>query len=126
MTRARQSSGTKNKTVLVLTKTVQDAVNEGICKAARRFKIKLKGRKQFYFKLNGHYHGNKRLKPGTAATYKEHYKQLWTFLAKIGDYESMLLLVSPRLKDVPSMKLSSLSAFLRYKKMAKGAWSFAR
>lgn len=107
--------------LLVLTPALQKLVDAGIVAAATKYAIELGGQTSFHLHLeDGHYHGNKALKLKSVDTYKAHYKQLWIFLADIGDFESMLLLVTPKLKDLPSMNVSSLSAFLRYKKMARG------
>jgi hypothetical protein len=40
---------------------------------------------------------------------------MWRHLAQTGDFESMLLLVSPKLKNLPAMKVESLQSFVRRK-----------
>jgi hypothetical protein len=106
------------KQVLVLPTPYQLAANSGIIKAASELDIDLQGAEVFYFEVQGHYSGNKKLAKHSRATYINHYRQLWRHLAKIGDYESMLMLVSPKLKNLPAQKAGSLMSFLRFKKMS--------
>ena len=111
----------KKISVVELPPTLQAKVDAGIVVAAAEYSVDLSGHTTFTFKKEaGHFHGNKKMAQTSVDTYKCHYKMLWIFLATIGDYSSMLLLVSPKLANVPSMRVESLGAFVRYKKMAKG------
>jgi hypothetical protein len=105
------------KKVVVLPPALQLAVNAGILQAAKDNKIALGGMTIFYLDVEAHYNGNKKLRPKTQHTYIQHYRQLWRHLAQTGDFESMLLLVSPRLTNLPAMKVESLQSFVRRKKM---------
>lgn len=107
------SGGEKTKlTKVVLGDRLQDKVNKGIVEAAENVGVELPaGASEFYFLIKeGQYHGSKMIRTRSIETYKNHYKQLWVFLALTGDYESMLLLLSPRLDNVPPMKWYHLSA----------------
>jgi hypothetical protein len=103
--------------VVVLPDALQAAVNAGIMQVAKDLNIDLKGRTVFHLRVKGHYWGIKLLRDGSTATYVQHYRQLWRHLAEIGDFASMLLLVSPLLKNLPAMKVESLQSFVRRKKM---------
>ena len=70
----------------------------------------------FYFDRNGHFYGNKKLADGSKHMHVYHYSALWAFLAMIEDYESMLMLVTPKLANVP---VESVTAYIHYKKMKK-------
>jgi len=91
----------------------------GMLAAASKQQIPLDGKVAFYFETQYTYTGNKNLAPRTKETYNFHYRNLWKFLAHIGDFDSMLMLLSPRLKRLPAMKVESLMAYIRYKKMSK-------
>ncbi|GKY98076.1 hypothetical protein MPSEU_000765500 [Mayamaea pseudoterrestris] len=76
----------------------------------------------FRFRCNvWHYTNGPVLAEKTQITsYLSYYSMLWRFLAMIGDWESMLVLLLPRpigLGKVPSMKVESLVLFLRWKKL---------
>lgn len=105
----------------ILEKKLQKKVNAGIMAAARKYGVEIHGRTVFYFNYHGLYHGNKKLAESTKKTYECLLSQYWRFLAEIGDFESMLPLVSlKRLHNVPAMKVESLTAMMRCKKMEKG------
>ncbi len=58
----------------------------------------------------------------TQDRYESDYRQLWRFLARIGDFESMLLFLFPNevvgaSTKCPAMKCESLCLYLRYKKL---------
>lgn len=102
--------------------TFQTTVNEGILVAADKYKVDLRGQEVFHFDKKGKYFGNKAYRTKSSSTYQQHLKQLWVFLARIGDFESMLILVrinNQPLKGVPAMRESSVIAYLRYKKLEK-------
>jgi hypothetical protein len=106
---------------MILEEPLQQKINEGIMMAAAKYAVKLDGRTVFYFNYHGKYHGNKKLAVKTENTYEAIFSQYWRFLGVIGDFESMLPLVScRRLNNVPAMKVESLTAFMRYKKMVEG------
>ena len=55
------------------------------------------------------------LSPNTMTNYERFCMQLWWFLAFIGDYHSMLLLLSEIPRNVPSMDVTSIKSFLQHK-----------
>jgi hypothetical protein len=101
----------------------QIKTNAGIIAAALKHHVDLGDRTEFIFDKEGHYFGNGPIAASSKKTYKSHYWQLWEFLSRIGDFESMLMLVSPKLINVPSMKVESLQAFIRYKKRPRGKYA---
>jgi len=58
---------------------------------------------------------NQPIVPTTRANYEEMLRQLWQFCAIMGDYESMLIMISPMPKHVPAMKVEMIEAFLCFK-----------
>jgi hypothetical protein len=112
--RTTKVSGEK---VVVLSPQLQAKVNAGILQVAKEYNIDLKGKTVFYLSVSAHYNGNKLLRPKSQDTYIQHYRQLWRHLAETSDFESMLLLVSPSLRNLPAMKVESLQSFVRRKKM---------
>jgi hypothetical protein len=65
--------------------------------------------------------GNKQYAKKSETKYiKEHGKALWLWMARIGDYDSMLMLVTPILQGVPAMKLETVTSYMRFKKLPKG------
>jgi hypothetical protein len=91
-------------------------VEAGIKKAASEWGVNLPQGAKYSFIAKSPRTGNRSIKEATKSTYDNHYKQLWNFCAIIGDYESLLLLVSPVFGLVPAMKVESLEAFVRYKR----------
>jgi hypothetical protein len=112
----RTTKLSNGKAVVVLPEPYQLAVNAGILKAAKDYSIDLKNQTVFYFETQRHYNGNRKLQPKSQDTYIQHYRQLWRHLAVTGDFESMLMLVSPE-KNLPAMKVESLQSFMRKKKL---------
>ena len=55
------------------------------------------------------------LSPNTMTNYERFCNQLWWFLAFIGDYHSMLLLLSEIPRNVPSMDVTSIKSFLQHR-----------
>jgi hypothetical protein len=111
--RAQKIAG---KTVLVLPAPYQEAANVGIVAAAAKRGIELNGVSVFYLDVKAHYNGNKKLASRSQKTYICHYRLLWNYLATIGDYDSMLMFVRPKLGNkVPAMKLDSLLGAMRFK-----------
>ena len=55
----------------------------------------------------------------TKINYEEQLKQLWRFCAMKGDYESMLIMITPTPDDVPSMRVETIEEYLRFKQQAK-------
>ena len=113
--------------VVELEEQLQKLVDNELPKAAKKWGIAWPAKLVAPVQLNlsGYrFFGAKKIRPRTANTYKEHYKQLWKFFAMIGDWESMLPLVLAKFRPFPdgkmiAMKRESLQAYLRYKKCGK-------
>jgi len=77
------------------------------------------------------------IKPTTKRNYEELMRQLWRFCAIKGDYESMLIMISPtptspgttnsvaNNDNVPAMKVETIEEFIRFKRK-KGAIQLKR
>lgn len=63
---------------------------------------------------------NRPIQPNTSLLYEKQFRQFWKYLAIRGDYDSMLMLVAPCPENVPSMKLSSVEEYPRFKRLTKG------
>ena len=102
-----------------------DAVHEGIIAAAQKWNLTLSLRegKQFgdfeYEGPNTKRLGNLCIAVTTKTNYEEQLKQLWRFCAIKGDYESMLLMITPTPPYAPSMRVETVEEFLRFKRQAK-------
>ena len=90
-----------------------------IIEAAKKWNINQSGQMMFYFDRKSHFYDNKKLSDGSKHKFVYHYSALWAFLALIEDYESMLMLVTPNLANVPAMNVESLMAYIGCKKMKK-------
>jgi len=64
--------------------------------------------------------GNRPVAENTKDNYEGNYRQLWRYCVITGNYEDMLVLLSPCPKNVPSMKLETVEGFLRFKRQQKG------
>ena len=118
---ATMAKKAKKPTRLELSPQQQQHVNNGILSAAKKWDIDIDESTQFTYDCDAHLTGNKKLAASSLKSYvAEHGKGLWHFLARIGDHESMLMLVTPILDNVPAMKDTSLMAYMRYKKNTKG------
>ena len=51
--------------------------------------------------------GNRNIKPATKCNYEAAFKQLWRFCLVVGDYDSLLILMSPAQKNVVSMAVTA-------------------
>jgi hypothetical protein len=60
--------------------------------------------------------GNRPIKEATSTNYEGQYRQIWRYCAMRGKYESMLMLLSPVPKNVPSMEVSVCEEFGRFKR----------
>jgi hypothetical protein len=106
-----------------LSAALQTAVDKGIEAAAVEHKLVLRAKKPFLFCTNKWcYVGGPAIKDNTWISYLQFYSMLWRFLAAIGDWDSMLVLLLPKPISgrVPAMKVESIIAFLRWKKMEPG------
>ena len=99
-------------------------ITAGITKAAKKWNVALdKGLVLDEFKYQGKNTtrlGNRPIADNTKTNYEGHYRQLWRYCAFIGDFESMLLLLSPAPKHVPAMNVTTVESFLRFKRLPTG------
>jgi len=99
-------------------------ITAGITKAAKKWNVALdKGLVLDEFKYQGKNTtrlGNRPIADNTKTNYEGHYRQLWRYCAFIGDYESMLMLLSPAPKHVPAMNVTTVESFLRFKRLPTG------
>jgi hypothetical protein len=109
------------KVTCPLTEEVQLKIEEGIRAAAQKYHVPLGQHETFVFDPKIKRTGNRPIKGRTTTTYGEHYRQLWRFLAIIGDYESMLMLHVQPTVQVPAMKIQSLQLFLKLKRQHSGS-----
>lgn len=113
--KTKKGSSKKKKalTLVKLPRAQQERVDKGIIKAAERWRVNLEGRTSFHFNLTSRaLLGNKNYQKKSTEKYiKEHGKALWLWMARIGDYDSMLILLTPLLKNVPSMKLETVTSY---------------
>ena len=100
-----------------------DFVHDGIVWAATKWKITLPLGEVFRdFVTEGketRWFGNICIADTTKENYEEHLKQLWRFCAIKGDYESMLLMITPTQKEAPSMRVETVEEYLRFKRQKK-------
>lgn len=120
--KARTKTKNKAKRYVVLEPLQQKRVNEGILAAAKEWHVDLGDRTSFCFdRQSKALLGNKLYGKSAHRTYVgDHGKALWLWCARIGDYSSMLLLLTPLLKHVPAMKLETITSYMHYKKMPEG------
>ena len=122
MVSSNGSKSRRKKVIFVhLSPPLQQCVKEGIVATASRWSVDLSGRTTFYFNRSAIYTGSQdNTKKSLSSYVKPHYTGLWKFLARIGDFDSMLLLVSdPLLERCPAMKAESLILYLRWKRNSK-------
>ena len=110
---------------LPLPRNVQEQICDGITVAARSFNILLPENTEWWFfdpdpKGDGAaILGGLSPNESTMREYLNILRQLWRFLAWIGDYESMLMLVQGLKHEdmpIPAMRIESIILFLRFKR----------
>ena len=111
---APTDSKDKKKHIL-LDKTIQEKLSEGLKASGKKYNIDVSSEHTMFVRSELLIQNNSRALK-TRTTYQEHYVHLWCFLAMVGDYDSMLILSYPPLKNVPSACGESLLLYLRYKK----------
>lgn len=101
----------------------KEKVSKGITRAAKKWNLQLDENldlSEHKFEGEGTTRlGNRPIEKNTAGNYEQMYRQLWRFLAMKGDYDSMLLLLSPPPVGVPAMNVHSVEEFLRFKRFQK-------
>jgi len=99
-----------------------NGIHRGITSAALKWKIKIDESKTFRdFQYEGKAStrfGNRCIEQSTKVNYETNLKQLWRFCAILGDYDSMLLMVSPTPENAPAMRVETIEAFLRFKRQS--------
>lgn len=105
-------------------KGFKDKYKPGIQEAAKKWNVKLtKEDLDADYKYEGEVStrfGNRNIGKNTKGNYETDFKQLWKFCLFTGDYESMLMLLSPSPKNAPSMKVETVESFLRFKRNDTG------
>jgi len=97
---------------------IQAAVPAGIRAAARKWGVTLAEGTSFEFDRKVPRFGNCPIAAVTGQKYVGMFHQFWNFCALFGDYESMLMLITPApAQQVPAMKPEILEMFLRFKMM---------
>jgi len=97
------------------------SIHDGIMNAAAKWNLNLStddGKRFTDFEFQGANTmrlGNRCIKGTTKSNYDDHLRQLWRFCSIKGDYDSMLLLVTPTPKHAPAMKVETIEEFLRFK-----------
>ena len=99
---------------------VSSKVKAGVNAAAEKWHLELPSELNYGYNLSLARFGNHPLAKQSLEAYDVHLRQLHRYLAIIGDYESMLmLLLPPTTEDVPSIRVHSLEQFLRLKRTPK-------
>jgi hypothetical protein len=62
--------------------------------------------------------GNRPLEAKTLINLETFLRQFWRYCIIRGDYDSILILLSPAPQNVPAMKLETVDEFLRFKRMS--------
>jgi hypothetical protein len=60
--------------------------------------------------------GDQNIGRNTKGNYETDFKKLWKFCLFTGDFESVLMLLSPLSKNAPFMKIETVESFLRFKR----------
>ena len=100
---------------------VSDLIDAGVRQAAVNWRVDLPDDISFNFKLGeARLTGNRQLEPGSKLAYYNIIQQLWRFCAWVGDYDSMLIMLYPKIKKFPAVNKYTLDLFLRFKCLPKG------
>jgi hypothetical protein len=97
-------------------------VRAGITAAAKKWDVQLHpsldlSGKFKYEGKNSTRFGNRAIEEKTKNNYEGCLRQFWRFCVLIGDYESLLPLLSPRPNDSPAVNVMRLDEFLRFKRL---------
>ena len=101
-----------------------DGHKDGIKTSAKKWELDmstLQEEPRFRFEgPNGTRHGNRNIAETTRENYETILRQLWRFCLIVGDCESILMLMSPPPANVVPMKVTTISAFLTFKRSKTG------
>ena len=96
---------------------VQAAIPDGIAAAATKWRVTLPENVSYEFSMTARRFGNKKIAKTTlVGTYLSTLRQFWRFCAYIGDYDSMIILLTPATGRTPSMNNHTIEQFLRFKR----------
>jgi hypothetical protein len=100
--------------------TYMDKVRDGMMEAAKRWNLKLDETMDFTkFDFQGKRStrcGNRPIEANTRMNNESAYHQFWRYCIMRGNYDSILILLSPVPQNVPAMKLQTVEEFLRFKR----------
>jgi hypothetical protein len=97
---------------------IQAAIEPGIKLAANKWGVTLPQGLTYKFDRKKRWFGNRHL--ASTKNYENHIHHFWNFCACLKDYESMLILLDPEMRKVPSMNVNTVELFLRYKRTEAG------